>query len=433
MGLRALGRGVIGVNRFLPISILAVVFLAFAGGLFIAILKLPPTKFAEEFLDELQDNAANIKSLIGTEPSYHLHPAVYPGDGVVLSRPDKMQPGVTLLTGLFGNRLGFRMVDARGKILHDWPVDFFKIDPEEMKYKYHALIHGTVLYPNGDIVANLDERGMVRVNKCGTVLWRDKAKTHHSIEADDDGGLWAPALGKEVKKPDFTDGQFLMDAIVRVDPVTGKETERFQLIDVFDKSDRLGIPRVGLAGARMDITHTNDVEPLPARMAAAFPMFAVGDILVSSRNLNLLFVIDRKTRRIKWTFSGPMQGQHDPDFQPDGTITVLDNLGRSRNAASRILSIDPRTGTSRTLFRGSPKAPFFTPYRGKHQILDNHNILIAETDRGRAFEVTPGGEVVWSYINRYDDTRIGWLVQADRYPASYAVNGSGCGRQRSAG
>lgn len=412
------------------LGIVAAIVLAFAGGLFVAILDWQPAPAARSYLSQMSEAVVNWRSAFADEPSYHLEPAVYDGEGAVIAEPARMQPGVTLLTGLFGNRLTFRLVDARGRLLHEWPIDFFTIAPERMKHKFHALIHGTVLYPNGDIVANLDERGMVRVDRCGRIVWRNSDNTHHSIHADDRGRLWAPSLLDPVEHPDFSSEPFRMDTLVRIDPATGERSELIPLIEVLDASDRLALAQLSVDRNRMDVVHTNDVEPLSAEMAAAFPMFAAGDLLVSSRNLHQLWVVDGASHRLKWVFTGPLQGQHDPDFQPDGTITVFDNMGRSTGAggpASRIVAIDPATQETRTLYRGSPEAPFYTPYRGKHQLLANDNILITETDRGRAFEVTAQGDVVWSYINRYDDEQVGWLMQAERYPAAYAVDGAGCG------
>lgn len=127
--------------------------------------------------------------------------------------------------------------------------------------------------------------------------------------------------------------------------------------------------------------------------------------------------------------TGPMKGQHDPDFQADGTITVFDNRAGGKadisNAylgnlgGSRILKIDPTSRTVTTVFDGSGEEPFYSQYRGKHQILANGNILLAETDLGRAFEVTPDGKVVWEVINSHENDTVFWMMDAVRYPPSY--------------
>jgi hypothetical protein len=53
---------------------------------------------------------------------------------------------------------------------------------------------------------------------------------------------------------------------------------------------------------------------------------------------------------------------------------------------------------------------------GEHQRLANGNGLIVESDRGRVFEVTPDGEIVWTYINRWDQDEVATVYHATRYP-----------------
>jgi hypothetical protein len=50
-------------------------------------------------------------------------------------------------------------------------------------------------------------------------------------------------------------------------------------------------------------------------------------------------------------------------------------------------------------YRGEEKNSFFSLASGSNQRLANGNTLITESDRGRAFEVEPEGEIVWEYIN----------------------------------
>jgi hypothetical protein len=46
-----------------------------------------------------------------------------------------------------------------------------------------------------------------------------------------------------------------------------------------------------------------------------------------------------------------------------------------------------------------PEQRFFTQTRGGAQALANGNVLITESERGRAFEVTRAGEIVWEFWN----------------------------------
>jgi hypothetical protein len=60
-----------------------------------------------------------------------------------------------------------------------------------------------------------------------------------------------------------------------------------------------------------------------------------------------------------------------------------------------------------------------TSLRGKHQILPNGNLLVTQFEAGRLFEVDGNGEVVWEYVNRYDEDEVAELTGAIRYPLDY--------------
>lgn len=407
---------------------LAVVFLLFMLGLFLGVKSLPPSQQLKSVLQ----STGQIKSLavaaLKSRPDQHLSRRWYPEDGVVVAEPAAMEPGVTFISGLFGQRLGFRLFGTDGQVLYDWPIDFFQIAPEKMQHRYHALIHGALLYPDGDVIANLDGRGMVRFDACGRIKWMNEDHTHHSIFADESGTLWAPIGVGDYNNRAFANTTFRVDRIASFDPETGEKLTEIDLVDAMEKSDMIGLIQ-NIYFRRDDVVHLNDVEVLSTELAPAFPMFRAGDLLLSMRNLNQLWVIDGATHAIKWVSSGPTLGQHDPDFEPDGTISVLDNRPLveikqpegypGAHGGSRILAIDPADGALTTLYESDARNAFYTPYRGKHQRLTNGNLLIAETDAGRAFEVTPSGEVVWSYVNGWDAESVGWVLDIGRYPAEF--------------
>ena len=407
---------------------IAAFLLTFSVGISLGIMDKPPARHVAAVIGELKDLKKNWKAYFADTPTQHLRLRAHAGDGVIVSNPEQMQPGVTFVSGLFGDVLGFRLYAADGALLYEWPINFFNVAPDEMKHKFHALIHGSHLYENGDVVANLDGRGVVRFDVCGNILWRSSDKSHHSVFIDDAGAIWTPTLAGKQHDPVYTPLPFMFDSVAEFDPATGRKLSEFNLYEVLVKSDMFGLAQRH-ADQFADVFHLNDVEVLSSEMAAAFPMFKAGDILLSSRNLHQLWVVDGQDHTLKWSFGGPMLGQHDPDFQPNGKISVLDNrvsvLASGENGflgnrgGSRILEIDPATRNWTTIYRTDEKNNFYTQYRGKHQLLENGNILIAETDAGRAFEVAPDGSVVWSFVNGWDETRSAWLVGANRYPPSY--------------
>lgn len=66
---------------------------------------------------------------------------------------------------------------------------------------------------------------------------------------------------------------------------------------------------------------------------------------------------------------------------------------------SRILEVNPHTQAIVWKYEGQPPSAFFTPSCGTAQRLGNGNTLITETDKGRALEVSPSGDIVWEYLN----------------------------------
>jgi len=56
---------------------------------------------------------------------------------------------------------------------------------------------------------------------------------------------------------------------------------------------------------------------------------------------------------------------------------------------------------------------------GKHQRLDNGNLLLTEAARGRALEVDSEGRLVWEYVNVVDDGIAGVLAEAIRLPPNF--------------
>ena len=129
---------------------------------------------------------------------------------------------------------------------------------------------------------------------------------------------------------------------------------------------------------------------------------------------------------------GPFLRQHDPDILGDGTLLVFDNRTEMWQRPpvrwleqppvwgfSRILRLDPATQQVLWSFEGSKKFPFYTSAQGKQQLLGNGNILVSDSEGGRAFEISPahGNQVVWEYVNKLEgkgDGLLGRVTQATR-------------------
>ncbi|MFN6951650.1 MAG: arylsulfotransferase family protein [Albidovulum sp.] len=291
----------------------------------------------------------------------------------------------------------FELLDETGAVVLTFPIDYSRIRPGG---KASEFAHIATVLPDGSVLVVWDDApGMARLDACGDPVWaRTDRLYHHSIERGVEGyWTWATDHWYGAEDQDM----------IRFDPMTGEILESINIIDdVIEKSMenrlKLTIPdgyrykRDSHAGEKKDIFHPNDLEELMPEMAAAFPGFEAGDLLVSLRNIHALAVIGRRTGEVRWVAYGPWRDQHDPDFQPDGTISVFSN--NTDRFASQIISIDPQTGVSRDLFAGAG-LHFDSFIMGKHEHLPNGNWMITPTIQGRVMEVTPEGRIVREYNN----------------------------------
>ena len=370
-------------------------------------------------------------------PEKQLAPATRAGAGVVTYAAGKASPGVTFIDGFFGDSTGMKLVGMSGEVLNEWRVSFNEIWPEAPHLRskpadWDTQIHGAVLYPNGDVVFNFQYAGLVRIDHCSRPRWKLARQTHHSVFQDAAGHLWVPSRELReapVEAYPHVPAPFEEEFILEVSPA-GQVLREISVLDAIFRSKYEGVlfgsgahDLVVTKPLDNDFTHLNDVEVLSPQMAAAFPMFAAGDVLISLRNLDALLVLDPATKRIKWSMTGPYLRQHDPDFLPSGRISVFDNRRAGKNSesrgASRIVEVDPRTGSAVTTLGDRLGPRFYTETMGDHRLLPNGNTLITESSAGHAFEVTPDGQVVWAFVNRWDKDHVALIGRATRYPENY--------------
>ena len=291
---------------------------------------------------------------------------------------------------------GLFLHDAAGELLHTIPIDERSFD-DRAEHNSNAP-HAMEMLSDGSVLVSFDWLGSVaRLDACGAPVWLREGYYHHSFAPSADGGMWT-WYGEGSAYGQIQD-------ILKFDPLTGDDMVRISFTeDVIMRDAGTALAYSFLPGYAFtpddadprDIFHPNDAEELMPEMAAAFPMFEAGDLMLSIRELDLVTVIDPETGETKWSQQGPWLKQHDPDFLPDGTISVYNNSRFRPN--SSIIVMDPKTRTVSNPIPGL-KVPFKSAYRGKHQYLPNGNILITIPEQGQALEVVPGGEVALEFNN----------------------------------
>ncbi|HEX7184526.1 MAG TPA: arylsulfotransferase family protein [Thermoanaerobaculia bacterium] len=156
-----------------------------------------------------------------------------------------------------------------------------------------------------------------------------------------------------------------------------------------------------------DLTHINSLQELPENPwhAAGDRRFRPGNLLLSARNLNAVFVVDRESGEVVWWHRDGLDRQHEalmngPGLPAPGRIQLFNNRSRSfaSDRQSELLEIDPRDGSVAWRYR-SPG--FFSPTGGVQQALPNGNVLVTSTRGGRVFEITREGEIAWEWVPPY--------------------------------
>jgi hypothetical protein len=355
-----------------------------------------------------------------------LVPQDRPRDPVTVHRPDRVASGFRAILAYVPSEKAFEawLLDQKGDTLHSWPIDYRSLDEDE-PLGGDDEPHGMLVLDDGSIALSFDHgEALARIDPCGAPVWVRRDVYHHMINVSEDGSL----LVWRGKNTAYGDHQFIdwidpeTGALVRsisLESILARSTEshviKFAMPPDYEFRDFQGVPPRGL-----DHFHPNDVEMLTSEMAAAFPDFSAGDLLVSFRIRDLVTVIDGESGAIKWSQNGPWHEQHDPDFQPDGTITVFDNNPHppTRGHGSSIIAIDPVTRRAwRKFTEGAPS--FYSEWGGVHQALPNGTWQIVIPAEGRVVEVDEEGNLVWEFNNVMTERRNAYILNGVWLPEDF--------------
>jgi hypothetical protein len=275
---------------------------------------------------------------------------------------------------------------------------------------------------NGDLLIIKEHKDLIRVTWHSKPVWRIKLAAHHDMAVTDQDLLYVI-----VRKLENHRGlKVWFDNIVHLTD-QGQELGRWSTFDALDQLQRgmntdsfldtvLDSIETGwtpeselLKGVRkavdmpkvhkVDYFHMNTINLLPENSAAdSDPRFQRGNFLVCFRNVNQIAVLDRITYEVLWAWGeGQLEWPHHPTMLENGHILIFDN-GVNREY-SRVVELDVLDEAIVWEYKSDPPEDFYSFGRGSAQRLPNGNTLICESDRGRAFEVTPDKELAWAWLN----------------------------------
>ncbi len=346
--------------------------------------------------------------------------------GVVLHNKDKAYQGYNLYCSRI--RTEAFLTDMDGRIVHRWLLPQRRGDSWE-----HA-----VMLPNGDLVVVNKTVSLIRLDWDSKPIWEKPMPVHHDVVQAENGtfyviwegtreyrdlvvrfdavallkadgettGVWSTYDHLEEIKRSFDPRAFLdtiLDSLETIGPLPDMAKGIPGLIE---------INKLGTEVMIYNYFHLNTVSLIPdTELGRKDKRFKAGNILICARNVNQIAVLDGATMEILWTWGeGILEWPHHPTMLTNGNVLVFDN--GVRRGYSKVLELNPVTREIEWEYVADPPESFYTEQKGSAQRLPNGNTLICEGDRGRAFEVTSEGDIVWEWFNPL--TRKGHRVQIYR-------------------
>ena len=304
-------------------------------------------------------------------------------------RPQQASNGYNLV--LYKRRVPM-LIDMNGAIVHSWPK---------------ARVRGRArLTPEGNLLAIGTDRVIRELDWQGRLLWEFEHAVadnfpHHDLRRLRNGNTL-------LVYRDLAQGT---DYLLEVD--SGGEI-------VWDWQSSEHLTAWLSEKNPHDRTHINSVQELPPNrwFDDGDSRFAPGNILLSARQLDRVFVIDKTTGEVVWSYSEGLDYQHEAAMTESGTpgagnILIFNNGYHNRfsNRRSSVIEIDP---TTHEIVWKYTADTFFSRTGGVEQSLPNGNVLITSSRGGRVFEVDRSGAIVWQWTPPYLPMR------PRRYPDDYS-------------
>jgi len=342
-------------------------------------------------------------------------------EGVTVHDRQRAQQGYNLVTS--GHGQSAQLMDMDGNIVHEWHAEFVDIWPEAQRKsareqaKFFRRVH---LLDDGGLLVIYEGFGLVRLDRDSNVQWAKRNLAHHDLQVLDDGTIVVLTRKAHMVERVDPDEPILEDYVSWLGPDGDPVREEVSLLECFENSQEFRPLWDAHTLRHGDVFHTNGIEVLDGRVD--HPAFVAGNLLLSFSKLHAVGVADPERKEMVWVLRDDFKRQHDPRILDDGSLMFFDNRGvnfddgRGLEELSLVLVYDPATEDLVWSYEGDDEHPFYTRTCGINQRLPGGNTLITESDNGRAFEVTPDGEIVWEYYNPHHVGRyVASLLEVERF------------------
>ena len=247
-----------------------------------------------------------------------------------------------------------------------------------------------------------------KVDKNSKLLWfNDEFDYHHTFDYDNVNNI-IYAIGCDKKTPEYQeiyyyDG-YCNDSIVLIDSETGKTIKSFSITNLFINQNLHNYLFIG----RKDIPaedplHINDVQIVRKNG----PFFKNGDVFLSLGHLNMVILVDKDFKNIKWKYSDGLFHQHDIDIINENQIAIFNNNRVYTNKDqvfkdNEIVIYDFQKNYLSSPYREIMKSLNIETISQGLQELTDFGIIIEEQNYGRILMVNKN-ELIFEYLNKSSD------------------------------
>lgn len=241
-----------------------------------------------------------------------------------------------------------------------------------------------------------------------SIKWvNDSRDFHHSIEAQGDSLIWTGSRISGNKYFNFGSDTLVNESICAVDIESGQIKYEKSVADILVENGYMYLLQVG--GHESDLVHLNDIQPI----SKDGKYWHSGDLFISIRHRNTVFLYRPNTNKILWLKTGPWLAQHDVDVVNDQTIMIFGNdLIRGKykdhliNGHNDIYFYDFSTDSVYMPYNKMMKQlKISTQTGGRCDFLPNGDLFIDESDNGKLYIITPDS-LKMKYVERIDDKHI---------------------------
>lgn len=330
--------------------------------------------------------------------------------------PDRAYNGYNLYTS--GHEPAAYLMNMKGEVVHKWQYEVEDVWPDVPRTIHSTFWRRAWAYPNGDVLAIFEGIGLLKLDKDSNLLWAYRGGCHHEVFVANDGRLYLLTRRAQML-PRINAARPVLPDYVTVLSADGREIASYPLLDIFEKSPYSSF--LDEMRPEGDLFHTNSIYVFDGTTADKFPYYKKGNILLSMLKLDALVILDPESGELVWAAKSGWKRQHDPTVLPDGNIMLFDNRGRA-GQKSRVVKIDPATKKIVWQYHG-PSQDLNSKTCGVSRLLPNGDILITESDNGRALEITANKDLVWEFYNPHragdKDELIATLFEVTRLGPDY--------------